>query len=116
MSQNLKILLLIFAILFIFLIIRILRSGKIPVKYSLVWLAALLVILLVALFPNFVTKITHLLGFQTISNMIIGIFLTLLLIITLVLTTIVSRQKQQITSLIQEVSLLKESINVKKSK
>ena len=45
------------------------------------------------------------------SNMMVGIFIFLLLIITLELTIIVSSQRKKITTLIQEVSLLKEKID-----
>lgn len=108
MSINLRILLFIFS-LFCFIITGVLlKKEKIPVKYSLVWILTATVILLVSVFPEFLYMVTKLLGFQTTSNMIIGIILCLLLTITVILTIIVSRQNKRITLLIQEVSLLKK--------
>ena len=50
-------------------------------------------------------------GFETISNFVIGISITLLMIITLALTKIVTTQKNQIKILTQEVSMLKKNKN-----
>ena len=50
------------------------------------------------------------LGFQTISNLVVGVFIVILFFITISLTVIVSAQKKKITLLIQEVSILKEKI------
>lgn len=107
MSDNLRILLLIFSILWFLFIFIFLRKDKIPVKYSLFWFASSTVILFISLFPDLLTYVTKLLGFQTISNMVIGVILTLLLLITFILTMIVSNQKKQITQLIQEISIIK---------
>lgn len=113
MGNNLRILLLIFSIIGFIFIFYFLKKEKIPIKYSLFWFLSVLIILSISLFPNFLSSIKDIMGFQTISNMIIGIILTLLLIITFLLTMIVSKQKSQITILIQEVSLLKNKIGDK---
>lgn len=114
MSGSLRILLLVFSLIWILGLLFLLKKGKIPVKYSIVWLSAIFILLLVAVFPGLFIKVTSLLGFQTTSNMIIGIILTLLLLITLVLTMIISNQKRLIKNLIQEVSIINEKINNKK--
>ena len=49
-------------------------------------------------------------GFQTMSNMVIGIILVLLTFLTMALTIIVSGQKKKTTLLIQEISILKSEI------
>ena len=114
MSINLRLGLVIVAIFLLIFIITVLRKKKMPVKYSLVWILSSLIILLIALIPSVFIKISTLLGFETMSNMIIGVFIFILLIITLVLTIIVSGQRKKITTLIQEVSLLKEKAEKKK--
>ena len=84
------------------------KKERIAIKYSLVWLLPCIVLLIFVLVPGFLTWTTKLLGFQTASNMILTLLVGLLLIITISLTVIVSKQKEQIRLLIQEVSLLKE--------
>ena len=63
--------------------------------------------MIIALIPFILESIADLFGFLTMASLVIGIFITILLVITLRLTIIVSEQKEQIKTLIQEVSLLK---------
>lgn len=107
MSFNLRASLLIFSTIWFFLIIRYIRKNKLPVRYSLVWLSVIFIVFLIAIVPQILEFISLCFGFKTISNMVIGIILTLLLIITLALTIIISKQRKQIILLIQEVSMLK---------
>ena len=106
MSLNLRLLLFIFSFISFLIIFRLLKKDKIPVKYSLVWFISSLTLLVVSLFPYSLKEITNFIGFQTTSNLVIGIILALLLFITMVLTIIISNQNKKITLLIQEVSLL----------
>ena len=109
MSKVLIIFLIIFSIVWFFIILHFIRNGKLSIKYSMIWLLMSTVIFLVGITPNFMSFISKIFGFTTISNLVIGIILTLLLIITLVLTMIVTNQKTQINNLIQEISILKKN-------
>lgn len=111
MSNNLRILLIIFSIILFLTILNLLSKNKVPVRYSLLWIIASILIFVVGVFPNFVGQLTGLIGFQTTSNLVTGIILTILLIITLILTIIVSGQKKKIKLLIQEVSIIKSKID-----
>lgn len=114
MSKTLIIALIAFSILWLIIILRDVRKGNISIKYSLIWLFMALVLLLVGVFPSFMVFVAESFGFTTISNLVIGIILSLLMFITLVLTHIVTKQKNQIRVLTQEVALIKEKINRKK--
>lgn len=114
MSKTLIISLIVFSILWLIIILRDVRKGNISIKYSLIWLFMALVLLLVGVFPSFMVFVAESFGFTTISNLVIGIILSLLMFITLVLTHIVTKQKNQIRVLTQEVALIKEKINRKK--
>lgn len=107
MSKVLSIFLLIFSLVLIILTTIFLRKGKIPIKYSLVWYFSACSLLLVSILPRFFEKISSMVGFETPSNFILAIIITLLLFITMSLTIIVSSQKAAITILIQEISMLK---------
>jgi hypothetical protein len=107
MQGTLRLTLLIFSIFLIFVITYILKKGRIPEKYAILWYFIAFIVLLVALFPGFLSFIAKHLGFQLMSNMIIGILIALLVFITMALTIIVSGQKKKLTLLIQEVSILK---------
>ncbi len=114
MPLNLRIFVIVFAVILFLSIIRILKKGRMSEKYSLIWLAMSIIILLVGLTPNFLTDISKLIGFEVMSNMVIGIILVLLVFVTVALTVMVSGQKKKITLLIQEVSMLKKELNDKK--
>ncbi len=114
MSKTLIIALIIFSIIWLIIILRDVKKGSISIKYSLIWLLMALILLLVGVFPSFMEYVAELFGFTTISNLVIGIILSLLMLITLVLTHIVTKQKNQIRVLTQEVALIKEKVNKKK--
>ena len=108
MSLKLKLAAILFSLALIIFILHLVKKNKIAIKYSLVWLVPCILLLIFVLVPGFFTWTTNLLGFQTGSNMVLTILVVILLIISISLTLIVSKQKEQIRLLIQEVSLLKE--------
>lgn len=110
MSTNLKVLLIVTSILLFLIICRLISKKKLPIKYSLFWIFASVVIFVVGLIPEFVQIFTGLMGFETTSNMVIGVLIGVLFLLTLLLTIIISNQKKQIVLLTQEISLLKSKI------
>ena len=113
MSYTLRIFLLIFSIILVVTTFVVVKRGRMPIKYSLLWFFSAFIILLVAIFPVLVESIANLIGFITISNLIIGIIISLLLFLTMSLTIISAGQNRKITLLIQEISLLKEKSDKK---
>ena len=108
MSKPLVILLVVFSLIWIIVILKNVRDSKLSIRYSMIWLFMSLVIFLVGITPKFMKWIANTAGFEATSSLVIGIILTLLLMVTLFLTMIVTNQKSQINSLIQEVSILKK--------
>lgn len=108
MSSSLRLWVFIVALIIILVIIQILRKGRVPIKYSLLWFVSASIIMLVAIFPNILSFVADIMGFKTISNMVVGVMLVILLFITMSLTIIVSGQNEKIKLLIQEMSILKE--------
>lgn len=114
MNLNLIITSISFVLVLLISIIILLRQGKISTKYAILWIFSCLILLILVVFPNVLTFVTKLLGFEVASNMIFSVFIGVLIFLTLALTIIVSNQKAKITMLIQEISILKEKINRKK--
>ncbi|MBE6161607.1 MAG: DUF2304 domain-containing protein [Firmicutes bacterium] len=114
-TSNLRILLIIFSLILFLMVLRLIANKKIPIKYSLIWLLVSVLIFVVGAFPKFVSFFTTKIGFETTSNLVIGIILTLLLFITLILTVIVADQKKKIKLLIQETSIIKSRIEEEKN-
>lgn len=110
MSNNLKISVFIVAFFMFLICFLIFKKGRMPLKYFLIWLLPCSVVLLVAIVPILFEKIILALGFQTISNMVIGLLIVILVFICISLTIIISGQQTKITLLIQEVSILKSKV------
>lgn len=76
----------------------------------MVWFIPLTIILVVSIFPNTLISLTHLLGFLTVSNMVIGMLIVVLLSILISFSIIIAGQTTKIQLLIQELSILKKEI------
>ncbi len=107
MDTNLRLFLIIFAIFWFIITSYFLKKQKLPVKYSLVWYAIILIMLILGAFPNILVSISEFCGFQVLASFVVGVILTLMIFITMILTIIVAEQKKRLTLIIQEISLLK---------
>lgn len=116
MLLNLKITLVIVSLFLILLTTYVLKKGRIPEKYSLLWYAFALLILLVGIFPDLFNIISKQLGFKVISNLIIGCIVGGLILLTMALTIMIAGQKKKTVLLIQEISRLKTEVAELKNK
>lgn len=113
MSFELRVILVVAALCFAIIITWILKKGRMPIKYALVWYFADFIILITAIFPILINYIARFFGFGTMANFMLCLLLIILIFISIILTIIVAGQNVKIKLLIQEVSLLKEKINQK---
>ncbi|WP_279166994.1 DUF2304 domain-containing protein [Thomasclavelia cocleata] len=111
MSDSLVKGLLIVGIFLIVMVTIILKKGRIPMKFALVWYVPSIAIVLLALFPGLFEYIADFIGFQTISNLVAGFLFVVLFLIIIALTVIIAGQTTKINLLIQEVSMLKKQVN-----
>ena len=107
-NSKLTISLLLVAFLLIIVTLVTLRKNKINVKFAIIWFIP--AIALLALLPNLFIKFAQLFGFQTISNLIIGFILVLILFLIMSLTVIITGLSKKNVLLIQEISLLKKEV------
>ena len=110
MSLKLIICLIIYTIFWLCLVFYFVRHKKIAVRYSLFWIIPTFCLFLASVFPGIISSINKLFGFEVLSNLILGIFITILMLITFVLTVVVTKQKETIKDLVQEVSMLESEI------
>ena len=110
MPLDLRLAILAVALILTITIYKVLSKRIIPIKYSFLWWLAVVILLILVIIPDFLMWIAYKMGFQTISNLVVGVFIVILFFITISLTVIVSAQKKKITLLIQEISILEEKI------
>lgn len=97
-------------IVYLFVIIHLLKKKKLDLKYTLLWLIAATVLLLVTVFPSTVYYISSFLGITTPINsalVLAGMFIILILI---TITSIVSNLNSRLRSLTQEIALLEKRV------
>lgn len=111
LSLKLTIQIILFCIFMLGIIVYLVHRNLFTIKYSLIWLISIMAFLLSALIPNFLGHIRLLLGFELMSNMFFSILIGMLMFFTLSLTVIVSKQKESIRLLTQEISIIKAMVN-----
>lgn len=105
MSNILRIELISLAVLFFVIVVRNVNKKNLQLKYSLIWIVAAVVLIIMAFFPNLVFAINHKVGIETPANLIFLLSNVWLIGMNFSLTVIVSRQSEKIKKLIQTVSI-----------
>ena len=99
------------ALLFYFIILfHLLKKKRLNLKYTLLWIFSGFLMLLVALFPNILFAITSLIGIAVPSNALFAMVLFFVLMMLMTLTSIVSKQNEQIKRLTQTIAMLEKQI------
>ena len=110
MSITLRISVLFVALAIFLIIVQLLRRGRIPIKFSLLWAISVILLLFVAIFPRILIDISSIIGFQAMSNMVLAVIICILIVISIAITVIASGQTTKIELLIQEISMLKRKV------
>lgn len=115
MSLPLMITLIVFSLSLVAFVSILVAKGKIPIKYSLLWYAFAILILLIGIFPDFFAMFGRLIGFGIMSDLVIGIILALLIFLNIALTVMIASQRRRINLVSQEVALLRKELHDAKS-
>lgn len=107
---TLRIVLLIAIIIYFVLILFYLKRKALELKYTLLWLFAGMIMLLMTIFPQISVIITMLLGFESNMNVLYTTCIGFIIMLLMMVTSIVSRQSNKIKTLIQEIAILKKEI------
>ncbi len=115
MAGVLRIVLFVGIIFYLIFITSLVKKRSLDLRYSLLWYLTAIVLLVLDIFPQIVTWASRLLGIQTESNFIYLVIMFFMLLLLITVTSIVSKQKAEIRTLIQKLSILEKEINDKKS-
>ena len=107
---SLRITLLIAVIVYFILILFYLKNKALELKYTLLWIFAGAVMLLMVIFPPILLSIKELFGFADNMNALYVICFGFVIMLLMMLTSIVSRQANKVKILIQEIAILKKEI------
>lgn len=116
MDYRVQVFFMIIVLVFLVFIVQLLKKNKINLKYTLLWLFATLILLIISIFPKIMYVLAKLVGVETPINIALilsGIFVVLILIS---ITSIVSELNKKLRNLIQEFSLLSKELKEIKEK
>ena len=103
----------IFSIAFIIFIINLVRKNKLDEKYSILWLFASVVILIVALFPSIITIIAQKFNVFYPPTLMLLFAIIVLGAYIVHITVVITKQNKMIVKLAQELGILKEKFEKK---
>lgn len=112
MNITLRFFLLIAIFIYFFSVIFLLKKKTLQLKYSLMWGIAGIVMLIMVIAPDFIIRTIHLLGIIDTNVGILAIALFILMLISISLTSIVSKLNLQNKKLIQSVALMEYRIRI----
>lgn len=110
MGFSLQMLLLVASLAYLFIIFWLLKTKKLSVKYSLIWLASAFVLIIFSAVPYVAYVVRDLLGIQMPSNMVFTLMIGFMLLILLSLSAAVTSFAERIKRLTQTVALLEKRV------
>ena len=97
-------------ICYFIIILYYLKRKMLELKYTLVWLAAGLIMGIMIYFPELLVRFVRILGIESNMNGLYILCIAFMMMILMTLTSIVSRQQIKIRILIQELSILEKRV------
>lgn len=107
---TLRITLTIAVICYFILILHYLKNKMLELKYTLIWLAAGIIMGVLIIFPELLSVFIRLLGIESNMNGLFILGFAFVIMTLMTLTSIVSRQNMKIRILIQELSTLEKRV------
>ena len=103
MQITLRIDMIVYALFLLITVTHLLKKRRLPEKYSILWYAFAIIILLVGIVPGFLENVSKALGFEVMSNFVIGILIGLLTIMCLALSVMIARQRKRVEDFHPEI-------------
>jgi len=100
---------------FLLWVVRLVRTQRLSLRDSLVWVVTTVVATAVALFPGILIRAAHLLGFQVASNALFGAAVLYLSVNVLVNTVASSQNAARIRRLAQECASLRAELEAERA-
>ena len=104
-----------FTIIFMLIVIELVRRNKLHEKYSILWLAFSVTLVVLASVPRIIDILAGWLGIKYAPSLLFLVGFIFLIIYNISITTAISSQGSKITRLAQELALLKAKNNGKRN-
>lgn len=100
--------------LFLFFIFRSINKNKFLLENAGIWITVGIVLVVFSLFDSIPNWLSNFFGFQLTSNFLLFLAVIFLLIIVFLQSLQLSKHKNQVNIIIQELSILKSKLDTKK--
>jgi hypothetical protein len=100
----------IFSISFLILVIELVKKNRLQERYSLLWIIMGILLLVLSSTPIIINTIAKWLDIKNPPSLLFLFGMVYLLVYSLHITTVISKQADKITRLAQELALLKQKI------
>lgn len=115
MDERLQVIMISCSLMFLLYIIFMIRSKRIELKYSLIWMLTALSLILLSIFPFILELFSGILNIIEPVNTLFLVVVFLIILIAFSLTIAISRSSLRIKAIAQELGILKlEMENFKK--
>jgi len=110
MNSVFQLILIISSILFMIFILNMIRNKNLELRHALTWLVTSFAIIIIAIFPQIIRSTAFLLHIIEPANALFLIILFFILLIVFTLTVTISKSANKINTLVQEIGLLKLTV------
>lgn len=115
MSFTLRVLLVVFAVIVFYFVIRKLKRAQMQVLDSLFWIMFSTSFVLLGIFPEIAVRIAGLLGFMSASNFVFLYVIAVLVVRDFTISLRLAKQEERLNSLVQAAALNWNSTDLKSS-
>ena len=112
MPSTQRIILFVASVCFLIIVLRFIRRQHLSVSHSLLWLVLGIAGIAAALIPSWVFALSGLLGFELPVNLIFFVCIFFLIVAVLSISMVASSQADMIRSLVQDVTLLTQRVEM----
>ena len=109
-SSALRIELIIGVIVYFIIILMFLKNKALALKYTLLWLMAGIVLVVLAIWPSILTHFIKMVGIASDMNGLFVVCIALIIMILMSLTSIISKQADKIKNLTQTIAQIDKRI------
>ena len=96
--------------IYFYILVVFLKNKTLELRYTLLWLVAGVVLMILVIWPQLLNSWIDLVGIQSTMNGLFIMIIAFAIIIMMSLTSIVSKQANKIKVLVQELSIMNEKI------
>lgn len=110
MNPVLRTFLIIGLLFYFYILVHLINKKSLTLKYSLLWIFSGMLMMIIVIFPKLMSIITNILGIVDMTNALFTVVIFCIILISMSITSIVSKSNDRNKQLIQKCALLEKRI------